>query len=157
MYSIFHMSRHKFLKFKSIPWMKKNFFNSWLSNVEKRNILIPKSLDWAILASIGVYHDTNLHLTKSMMAEEYDMSMISLAWNNIFNIKEVHNLWRTSTRLLCYNCLQIWSHKLQWKRSNHFPTWRKSRECSILVLPWRYGIITREEDLTKDYIYYISQ
>lgn len=77
------------MKFKRIPWVQNNLFNSCLTNLREREIKIPKALDWGTLASMGIDQDIVVHLTKSMMLEDEYLTLISITWNTIFIMKDV--------------------------------------------------------------------
>lgn len=66
----------------------KNHNNSKLENMEKRKILIPKALDWVMLALLGIDREKAYYLTMSLIYKDHDILFISVGWSNIFNIRD---------------------------------------------------------------------
>lgn len=142
------------MKFKRIPWVQNNLFNSCLTNLREREIKIPKALDWGTLASMGIDQDIVVHLTKSMMLEDEYLTLISITWNTIFIMKDV--IYKEQVQeLYAIVILKFEVSNYHEKGDITLCLGGKARECRLLELAWRYELYTKEEAMIKECNQYI--
>ena len=147
------MVMHGFMRFpKSIPQHLRNVYNSKLSNLCKREIEVPRAIDWGTLASLGIDHDVRYHLTKSLVSDE-EIVFISLAWENIFNLKEI--LYK---ELICefYATVRFDQECTDYLQENTFKfrLGGEERSCSIMELSWRCGMFSKDVATMKECLWY---